>query len=177
MPSLHLQFARATARIACLVLLSAVLPTGASSAGATHDTPGACAGVTDSAPTTGVDVRPGLWRLVSGDRTPVVPYDPTTFIGPPAPLALLFAPAAMTAGMRIEIEPGTGPAPSTGVAPPAEKLIRYADVFSKLVPVRHPDGSVSIDLTGVYMTDIDAWIDVDGVHLSEDGASTAPVVR
>jgi hypothetical protein len=124
------------------------------------------------------DLTPGLWRLAAGDGTPVYPYDPAHFVGPPVPLAILFAPAPapIKAGMRIELEPGAAPVASRGVAPPAEPVIRYSDVFDRLTPVRHADGSLSIDLTNIYMTDVEAWIDADGVHVAEPGA-TLPVVR
>ena len=143
------------------------------------DPPAPCApAATPQGAATAPDLSAGLWRLAAGDGSPVYPYDPARFVGPPVPLAILFAPAtpAISAGMRIELEPGAAPATSRGVAPPARPMIRYEDVFDRLVPVRHADGSLSIDLTGVTMTDVEAWIDGDGVHVAEPGW-TLPVVR
>jgi hypothetical protein len=113
-----------------------------------------------------------------GAGTPVYPYDPARFVGPPVPLAILFAPVAppISAGMRIELEPGGTPVASRGVAPPAEPMIRYQDVFNRLKSVHRADGSWMIDLTGVYMADVRAWIDAGGVHVVEPGQTT-PVVR
>lgn len=181
MPSSYLQFARAGACGACLILFLTSLPTHAASAGSGCGT--AVPGVAASPPGGGseCDLRADLWRLASGDPTRKFPFDPATFVGPPVPLAILYAPAPtmapLTAGMRAEIEPGAGPLPARAMAPPAEKITRYSEVFSKLTPVRRSDGSLYIDLTGVYMSDIEAWIDADGVHLSEDGTPAAPPVR
>jgi hypothetical protein len=128
--------------------------------------------------TDGPDLTADLWRLAAGQGTPVFPYDPTHFVGPPVPLAILFAPtvAPVSAGMRIELEPGATPVASRGVAPPAAPMVRYQDVFDRLTPVRRADGSLMIDLTGITMVDAGAWIDADGVHVAEPG-QTIPVVR
>jgi hypothetical protein len=177
MPSSRLQFASVALRLGCLsvLLLGSARVACASDSAAPGAPPCAVAATPE---TSTPDLTDGLWRLAGGDASPVYPYDPATFVGPLVPLAVLFAPAPapIAAGMRIELEPGARPATSRGVAPAEVPLVRYADVFDRLTPVRHADGSLSIDLTGITMTEAQAWIDADGVHLMEPG-QTRPVLR
>jgi hypothetical protein len=165
MPRIRLPFAIPTHLVAGLGLC-AVTVSGALAAGA------------PSAPVTGAAV----WRLAMG-HAETAPVDPT-FVGPPVPLAILFAPAATAnsraasgvpfgAGMRIEREPVSAPFGPAVLAPPAEPTTRWADVFSRLTPVRHPDGSLSLDLTGITIVDARAWRDAHGVHWS-DGDAVSP---
>ena len=176
MPSSRLQFASVALRFACLGswLVGAPVISHAATAGATFTDP--CGTATASREVTASDLAPGLWRLVGGDASAVFPYDPAHFVGPPVPLAILFAPAPapVMAGMRIELEPGATPVATRGIAPKPEPIVRYEDVISRLVPVRHPDGSLSVDLTGITMADTEAWIDADGVHFTD---GVMPVVR
>lgn len=113
-----------------------------------------------------------LWRLVGG-HAEVAPFDPASFVGPPAPLGILFAPAAtpFAAGMRIQLEAPLHPAGPPAPAPRPEPIVYLSDVYSRLVPVRHPDGSLTVDLTGIVVVDARADRDAAGLHVGDSDDS------
>lgn len=162
MPRPRLQFA-----IAALLVAAPLTPIPATAAGG--DERPACAAAPAIAVTP--EVTDALWRLAAG-RDVMAPYDAASFVGPPVPLAILYAPPASSIhpGVRIEIEPPLAPAGPPAPAPPADRLTRLDDVRARLVPVQHPDGSVWIDLTGITIVDMRAVIGADGMWLGE-GAS------
>ena len=165
MPRVPMQLAIGAQFLACLGLL-ALAPVARAGCQAED---GAAAAV-ESTPA----LTEALWRLAGGAAA-VAPHDPATFIGPPVPLAILYAPAApvTSAGLRVELEVAGTPAGPPAPAPGSEPITRWSDVYSRLVPVRHADGSLSIDLSGITLVDLHAWRDARGVHLAEGDAPDA----
>src|SRR5262249_36575415 len=92
-------------------------------------------------------------------------------VGPPCPLAILYAPAPFSAGMRVTLEVPLHPAGPPPPAPKVEPMPRWSDVYSRLVPVRHADGSLTLDLDGLTIVDARAVRDAHGVHVVEGDAS------
>lgn len=81
----------------------------------------------------------------------------------PAPPAAAERTAPWTAALRVAIDPDTGqlvPAPAASVAEKAAALLNRSD--EGLREVRHPDGRVSVNLEGRFMSASLARVGDDG---------------
>lgn len=102
---------------------------------------------------------------------PVAPFDPATFVGPPVPLGILFAPATppATGGLRYEPAGSDAPAPATANAAalrpaigPGVRMVWDPEIQSQLREVPAPGGGYMVDLLGAYLDFATITIGPDG---------------